>query len=376
MENNNNNAAAADAVRVLNPDSESADNRKCPSCGATLKFDPATGGLACEFCGRKVDIHQQIQPPGVGYSLEELNSHAGAHYLQTSKVVCCATCGGRFIMHAQGIAANCPYCGSNSLNETDDQTGMLEPTGVLAFKISKEQAQKIFENWISKQRFSPSDLLTNAKAAGFVGVYVPYWVFDADTYSAYTGKFGYTYGSGDDEYTKWYNKSGVYRLDVKSETVIASQRLANDPVWSGVSKFNMNFIKKYDPDLLAGFFAERYSIDGPAAWLTAKDRIRNMIRSGIIKKESADRAGEIKFEPEYSNVRAKYCLAPVWVNSFQYNNQIFQVLVNGQTGDVSGRSPKSLKFLLRILMIIGIIMGSMFTVRIIAYIISAIMQMR
>ncbi|MBO4459415.1 MAG: TFIIB-type zinc ribbon-containing protein [Clostridiales bacterium] len=364
------------AATVINPNSESADNRKCPSCGATLKFDPATGGLSCEFCGRSVDIHQQIQPPGVGYSLEDLNTHAGAHYLQQAKIVCCATCGGKFILTAQSIAANCPYCGSNSLNETDDVTGMLEPTGVLPFKISKDEATKIFENWIAKQRFSPADLLTKARAAGFVGVYVPYWVFDANTYSAYSGKFGYTYGSGDDEYTKWETRSGVFKLDVKGETIIASQRLAGDSMWNSVSEFNMNLMRKYDPDLLAGFVAERYSIDGPAAWLTAKDRIRGKIKIGIINRESADRVGEIKFEPEYSNVRAKYCLAPVWVTSFKYNDQVYQVLVNGQSGEVRGRSPKSMRFLLRILMIIGIVMGGLLTMRMIMYFIAWIMQMR
>lgn len=364
MENNEN-------INVNIAASESADNKKCPSCGATLKYDPATGALSCEFCGRSIDIRQQIQPPGVAYSLEDLASHAGAHYLQKAKIANCATCGGRFILNAQDIANNCPYCGSNSLNETDDRTGMLEPTGVLPFKISKDEAVKLFENWISKQRFSPADLLTKAKATDFTGVYVPYWVFDANTYTEYSGKFGYIYGSGDDEYIKWYNKSGVYKLNVKGETIIASQRLAADPLWNGVSGFNMNFMKKYDPDLLAGFVAERYSIDGPAAWLTAKDRIRGNIKMGIKNQERADRVGDIKFEPGYSNVRAKYCLAPVWVRSFKYNDQVFQVLINGQTGDVSGRTPKSLRFLLRILMIIGIVMGSFLALRVLMMIIRA-----
>ena len=86
--------------------------------------------------------------------------------------------------------------------------------------------------------------------------------------------------------------------------------------------------------------------------------------------------GEIKFEPEYSNVRAKYCLAPVWVTSFKYNDQVYQVLVNGQSGEVRGRSPKSMRFLLRILMIIGIVMGGLLTMRMIMYFIAWIMQMR
>ena len=354
--------------------SESSDNRKCPSCGATLRFDPQTGGLSCEFCGRHVDIHQQIQPPGVGYTLEEINNAAGAHYLQKSKIATCATCGGRFLIAPSGISGVCPYCGSNSLNETEDQTGMLEPTGVLPFKISRDEAQKIFEDWIKNQRFVPSDLLEKARATGMNGVYVPYWVFDAETRSAYDGKFGYSVGSGNDEYIKWKKKSGVYNLVIKGYTVIASQRLANDRFWQNISKFNMNFMKKYDRDILAGFSAERYTIDGPAAWLTFCDQTKKRIRQDIIRKESADRAGEINFEPEYSKVRVKYCLAPIWTTAFKYNDQVYHVLINGQTGDITGRCPKSLKWLGRVFLIIGIIVGSIFAIEFVMTIIRAIIS--
>lgn len=350
-------------------------DKKCPSCGATLKYDPATRGLSCEFCGRQVAITQQIQPPGVGYTLEELNNAAGAHYLQKSKVAVCGTCGGRFIIQAMGITGLCPYCGSNSLNETDEETGMLEPTGILPFQITKEQGEKIFSDWIAKARFAPADLKTKTTYCGLTGVYVPYWVFDANTFSSYHGKFGRTYGSGDDQYTKWHKSSGVFELKVKDNIIIASQRLAGDRFWNGISKFNLNFLKKYDPDLLSGFMAERYTIDGSAAWLTSQDQIRGMIRRGIIDREVADCVDKLEFEPEYANVRAKYILAPVWVTSFQYNNQIYRVLINGQTGAITGTSPKSLRWLGKIFMIIGIVMGAIFATEILMMIIRSLMTM-
>ena len=33
---------------------QTTSDNKCPSCGATLAFDPATGSLVCNFCGSSV----------------------------------------------------------------------------------------------------------------------------------------------------------------------------------------------------------------------------------------------------------------------------------------------------------------------------------
>lgn len=50
---------------VQMPNETSQDN-KCPSCGGTLSFDPATGGLVCNFCGNHVAINTVPAAPGIG----------------------------------------------------------------------------------------------------------------------------------------------------------------------------------------------------------------------------------------------------------------------------------------------------------------------
>ena len=32
---------------------EDVTDKKCPNCGATVVFDPESGGMLCEFCGYK-----------------------------------------------------------------------------------------------------------------------------------------------------------------------------------------------------------------------------------------------------------------------------------------------------------------------------------
>ena len=98
--------------------STSTDN-KCPSCGATLAFDPASGGLVCNFCGAAVEIKTMPAAPGLGYTLEDLNYTSGQHYLRmVNKLIVCGTCGGKFVADQNAMSGLCPYCGSNSITET------------------------------------------------------------------------------------------------------------------------------------------------------------------------------------------------------------------------------------------------------------------
>ena len=252
---------------VQMPNETSQDN-KCPSCGGTLSFDPATGGLICNFCGSHVAINTVNAAPDVGYTIEELQHNGGRRLQYGMKHVVCGTCGGSFISETSSMSGLCPYCGSNSITESGNAAGALEPTGIVPFKISKDQAQSIFKQWISARRMAPMDIAKNAQITDLVGVYVPYWVFDCDTYTPYSGKFGKTYGSGDDSYTKYHKSSGVCQMPVKNLTLMASGRLANDHFWKSVSKFDFTSIKNFEANLLSGFWSESYTVDGVTRRLT------------------------------------------------------------------------------------------------------------
>ena len=49
----------ADYEEVMNAqrvDTMKATDRKCPQCGATMDFDPTTGGLYCPYCDHREEI--------------------------------------------------------------------------------------------------------------------------------------------------------------------------------------------------------------------------------------------------------------------------------------------------------------------------------
>ena len=49
----------------------------------------------------------------------------------------------------------------------------------------------------------------------------------------------------------------------------------------------------------------------------------------------------LQIHPDYSQRTFKHVLVPVWVLSYTYGARAFQVIVNGYTGTIAGRYPKS-----------------------------------
>ena len=66
--------------------------------------------------------------------------------------------------------------------------------------------------------------------------------------------------------------------------------------------FESGTVVKYDPNLLAVFWSESYTIDGQAAWNTAMDKICNRIQKQIKAMEGADHVTK----PEFKLISVRY----------------------------------------------------------------------
>ena len=92
----------------------------------------------------------------------------------------CKNCGAELITEDTTTAAECPYCGSPTILP-DRIEGGVKPEKVIPFVVTKEQAQKQFEDYFKGKRLLPNIFLNGAIAfRRCVGLYVPYWLFSCD----------------------------------------------------------------------------------------------------------------------------------------------------------------------------------------------------
>ena len=325
-------------------------DRKCPQCGATMDYDPETGGMFCPYCEYKEEI--KAENTAGETKAEELDFASAEHTANCNwgaakKTVTCKSCGAVTVYDALEVANECPYCGSNQVMEANDVDTMA-PGGVVPFKITLKSAGERFTKWLSGRWFAPRAAKQNAKAEAFSGVYLPYWTFDTDTYSTYKAEYGIdeTVGEGDKKrtITKWHPTRGNYSESVDDELICATSS-HNESILKSVEPFNTEDNKAYKPEYLAGFAAERYSLGLKDAWEKAKaiicSRVESNIRSKIIREHNADHVRSLSVNTSLSNITYKYLLLPIWVSAFTYNGKVYQFMVNGQTGKVGGKYPIS-----------------------------------
>lgn len=324
-------------------------DKKCPNCGATVTYNPETLTMACDFCG----YTRELPKPDMGATVQEIDFasatiRSSKNWGSKMKSINCKNCGGETIYDDAETAACCPFCGSTNVMPVDNDEDVMAPGGVVPFEISQDKAAALFQTWIKKKWFVPNAAKKSCAAKNFNGLYLPYWTYDTLTTSPYSARIGFEYkvkrGDGYETKVNWRNCSGIYQEFIDDQVVYASTK-TTDPNIKKVSDFNFSKLRAYDPQFVAGFGAERYTLGLDDGWEEAKklimNRLRSGIRSDIQKRYRPDRIENINFSTAYDKVTFKYVLAPIWLANYKFNGKVFNLAVNGQTGKISGEAPVS-----------------------------------
>jgi ribosomal protein S27E len=328
---------------------EKETDKKCPNCGATVVFDPASGKMHCDYCGYSCELPKaDAQSEICEMDFEKAIHTESFNWGEKKKEVQCKQCGAVTVYDALETAAVCPFCGSTSVMPAATEN-TIAPGAVCPFAITKEQAGERFSKWLKGKLFAPRKAKRSASPEAFQGVYLPYWTYDAQTTSNFTGRAGYDRKEKDRDgntrtVTDWRHVSGVYQEFFDDITVMASKRQKDSGV-RACEPFDFSKLVPYSPQVLAGFVAERYSVGLQEGWESAQrtiqSRLYSTIPSYIRRHWNADRTDSVRFSTLYSNITYKYLLVPTWISSFKYKDKVYQFAVNGQTGKVGGKSPVS-----------------------------------
>ena len=342
---------------------EDVTDKKCPNCGATVVYDPETLAMSCPFCGYS---RQLPKPEDNGQDVEELDfstakNRESLDWGKSKKSLVCKNCGAETIMDSADTAQCCPYCGSTQVMPVDNDEDVIAPGGVVPFEITKEKATQLFKSWMKGKLFAPNDAKKSCEAKNFSGIYLPYWTYDSQTTSPYEVKLGFNSTDSDGHTTTSYKTyRGIYERFIDDETVYASKKTTNRFI-KAASTFDFSKLRKYSPEFIAGFLAERYTIGLDEGWDIAKEQIKiklkNEIGSMEKKRHHADSVSKVTFNTAYSKVTYKYVLAPIWIPNFKFKEKVYNIVVNGQNGQIRGEAPVSpIKVIIAIILAILAIM--------------------
>ena len=306
--------------------------KKCPSCAATLTYDPGSASLVCDYCGYSEQVAGFGQGTVQGVGFDNQTIYSLQDYSIINKYNVCKQCGAQIMVSDVQLSNTCPFCGSHSISEVVDSSNSMPPHGIFPFYITKEQARECFFRYVNTCHLVPKNIRDGSALSEFVGVYLPFWSFDTDSVSQYEGKFGTYRGAGDDQYTHYEKRSGILRKRFENYWIIASGRRDLYNVLKRMDKCDITKLEPFREEVLSGFYAERYSVPINEAWDQVRDKFRTEIQNAIVQDVRADTYSYVNFEPVYTNSTVRYFLAPFWITYYTHKGKSYPLLVNGQSG--------------------------------------------
>ncbi len=325
----------------------------CATCGSDMRFDPSTGGMRCDHCG-----NAQALPPATtrarGLALAEVDLRAalaGAppEMVEETHVSQCPNCGARFELDPAVRASECPFCATPVVAGTGTDRH-IRPAALLPFALPEGEARGKLKGWLASRWFAPNALRKYARAGRrMAGIYAPHWTFDAETSTDYTGQRGIarteTYRTAKGEMRTrtrmdWYPARGRVRVSFDDLTILGSASLP-EALTDGVRPWDLSALAPYRPEVIAGFRAEAYTVDLPAAWAAAQERMVPAIHSAIRRDIGGDAQRISSTRIVTAEETFRHILLPLWIAAYRYGGKSYRFVVNGTTGKVAGERPYS-----------------------------------
>lgn len=334
----------------------SAEHRfPCDRCGSDLRFDPRSGQLHCDHCGNEQAIEGSAPHARALAELDlarALRDDLGQTEMQQTRVTQCPNCGAQVEFADGKHAAECPFCATPVVVDTGVHR-QIKPRAVLPFGLTEETARDAMTDWLGSLWFAPSGLQDYArKGRKMSGIYVPYWTFDAQTSSRYTGERGTVYyvtrtvtRNGKrvqqrEARVRWSGASGRVARFFDDVLVLASKSLPKR-FTDALEPWDLSALEPYAPEYLAGFRAEGYTVELEQGFAEARGRMDRIIERDVKFDIGGDRQRVHSIDTDMRDLTFKHILLPVWLAAYKYRGDTFRFVVNGRTGRVQGERPYS-----------------------------------
>ena len=312
---------------------------KCPSCGSDMVYNSEKGKLVCGSCENEMTVEE----------VEKLKKevHTDAHIHDENwegevNVFKCDSCGAELITDKVTAATFCSFCGAPTIipSRLDDTA---KPTGIIPFKVSKEQAQTAFKKWCKNGLVTPVGFASADRISKISGVYVPFWLYNcasnADIDATCTRVSVRRQGDYEITKTDFYHVERNIDADFLSVPADASEKMPDD-LMDKLEPYNYAEFEKFKTPYLSGYLAEKYSYNEDEVYNRVKSRVddyaENYARSQI---RGYSTVTVLNKTITTKKKKSEYVLLPVWILNYDYKGKIYTFAMNGQTGKLVGKPP-------------------------------------
>ncbi len=336
-------------------------NYQCPACHGPLQFSASSGKLECEYCESKFTVEEveALYKTRDEKAAREFEAEAPLAEGETPwdysglsgswgddganmRAYTCPSCGARLLCDNTTAATACPYCGSNAI-VPGQFTGTLKPDLILPFRLDKTAAIAALKAHYKGKWLLPTVFRQENHLQQIQGVYVPFWLFDAqvDVDARFRGINTLVTRTGDYEITHrdFFLARRQGSVEFVRVPVDGSEKM-NDEYMDSLEPFDYTQLKPFSTGYLPGYLADRYDQSAEACARRADVRCENSavaaMRASVLGYQNVL---ETEHRVSIRRGRVRYALLPVWVLHTKWQEKDYLFMMNGQTGKFVGDLP-------------------------------------
>lgn len=348
---------------------------ECPNCGGDLRFDIPTQKLRCEHCDatfdpysvvveedaeeHKLETYEDFSDKGSTKKAEKKNEEdkerdeaSGDDPKKSMQmtIFTCKSCGAEISSTNLSAAGFCSYCGQPAVFSSR-VSNERRPEKIIPFKIDKTACRELFVSRMKGALYAPKELTDPEALSGFVGIYMPYWVYDFSVGPKAMVPVSKTKTEGRYEITDKYTLTMDVEGQYKGIAFDASSSF-DDHIAEVIAPYDAKDMIEFTPSFLCGFYAdipdvpsETYKDDAEVNILKHtfsaidnecknKGYDRDKLKNGVT---TAEEIVNLKYEGE------KEAMFPVWFLTYRKGDRVCYSVMNGVTGKLSADIPVDFK---------------------------------
>ena len=322
----------------------------CPCCGAPLAFSGESGRLECAACGNSFEP-EALETLNAPESGDQISFDRPKEGFQASEdgmqAYLCKNCGAELITEDTTTAAECPYCGSPTILP-DRIEGGVKPEKVVPFTVTKEQAQKQFEEYFKGKRLLPNVFLNSRnRISEMRRLYVPYWLFSCDAHAdmVYDAEKKRTERKGEWEITRTKHYLVRRKGGMRFENIpVDGSVKMDDKLTESLEPYDLSAAIPFQSAVLAGAMADHADADCDACEKRAVERVERSVEQTMRDTvRDYDTVNERNRRIVTERGSATPVLLPVWLMTTVKEGKTYTFAVNGQTGKLTCDVPADRK---------------------------------
>lgn len=313
-------------------------DHKCLACNAKLKFDPKSQKWVCEYCGSEYTLKDFEDEKGN-------KKNATVSKVNGYKEYRCPDCGAQIVMDENTAATECVYCGNTAII-TERFEGEFKPSRVIPFTKTKEEAIEAFSNYKKGKWFMPSNFLNKENIEKVTGVYIPFYLYNMIVDGEIDVEAINEKRWSDDNYNykkqDFYNVKRAGSMTFEKIPTDASKKFSDD-IMDSIEPFDYNGLTDFNSSYMSGFLAEKYDLNADDLLSRAEGRAKETTKNVLFSDVHGYSRKRITSDYENARVQGEpeYVMLPVWMMNVKFEDKIYTMAMNGQTGKFIGNVPIS-----------------------------------